>query len=114
MTTPSKVSTSVSCGVTVTLNPAAVSVAFASASVRPVTSGSGVVCGPFETESVTVEPFVAVDDPARNLADDDPGGLVALDVGSRDREPGGLELLERGRVVEADDGGTATCFGPVE
>src|SRR6476659_444090 len=63
ITTPSNVSTSVSCRVTATLKPAALSVAFASASVWPVTSGSGDVCGPFETERLTVEPFVAVDEP---------------------------------------------------
>ena len=45
------------------MKPAAFSVAFASASVWPVTSGSGVVCGPFETERLTVEPLVAVDEP---------------------------------------------------
>ena len=80
MTTLSNVSTSVSCCVTLTLKPAAVSVAFASACVCPVTSGSGVVCGPFETERLTVEPLVAVDVAARHLAHDDPGRLVALDV----------------------------------
>ena len=63
-----------------TLKPAAFSVAFASASVWPVTSGSGVVCGPFETERLTVEPLRRRRRAARHLADDDPGRLVALDV----------------------------------
>src|SRR4029078_717898 len=63
ITMPSNVSPSVSCFVTSTLNPAAFRVAVASFCVWPVTSGSGDVCGPFDTERLTVEPFVAVDDP---------------------------------------------------
>ena len=104
ITTPSNVSTSVSCFVTFTLNPAAFRVAVASACVWPVTSGSGVVCGPFETDRLTVEPLVAVDDPLGTWLTYDPRRLRALDVGARDREACGLELLERRRVVEADHG----------
>ena len=68
MTTPSKVSTSVSCFVTATLKPAAFSVAFASASRLAGHVGSGEVCGPFETERLTVEPFVGERRAARHLA----------------------------------------------
>ena len=73
---PSNVSTSVSCFVTFTLNPAAFRVAVASACVWPVTSGSGFVCGPFDTDRLTVEPFVAVDDPLGTCDVTTPAGCV--------------------------------------
>src|SRR4029078_5442652 len=59
ITMPSNVSTAVSCFVASTLNRAGVSRARAACCVCPVTSGSGVVCGPFETDRLTVEPLVA-------------------------------------------------------
>ncbi len=63
ITTPSSVSSSVSCRVTPTRKPAARSVARASATVWKETSGTVTVDGPCETESVTDEPRVAVELP---------------------------------------------------
>jgi hypothetical protein len=113
ITTPSKVSTSVSCFVTCTLNPAAFSGRGRILLRLAVTSGSGDVCGPFETDRLTVEPFVAVDDPL-GTCDVTTRRLRALDVRARDGEAGGLELLERRRVVEADDGRHGHLLRPVE
>ena len=58
------------------MNPAAFRVAFASASVWPETSGSGEVCGPFETERLTVEPLVAVDEPLGTWLTTTPAGWL--------------------------------------
>ena len=53
---------------------------------------------------MTVEPLAAVDEPLGTWLTTIAGRLVALDVGARDGEACRLELLERSRVVEADDG----------
>ena len=61
ITSPSRDSSSVSCRTTATLKPAARSVARASGPVCSETSGTVTVVGPFETDSVTEEPFEAVE-----------------------------------------------------
>ena len=63
ITSPSSDGSSVSCLTTVTLKPAALSVARASGAVWSETSGTVTVVGPFETDSVTGEPFEAVELP---------------------------------------------------
>ena len=89
---------------TATLNPAARSVARASATVCSETSGTVIVVGPFDTESVTDEPFDAVELPGRALVDDLAGRLVRVDVDPADREAGRLELRRGDVVAQADDG----------
>ena len=74
MTSPSSDWSSVSCRVTATLNPAARSVARASATVWSDTSGTVTVFGPCETDSVTDDPFDAVELPGGLWSTTSPAG----------------------------------------
>ena len=114
MTTPSNVSTSVSCCVTATLKPGGLQrrPRVGDASGRHVRHG--VVCGPFETESVTDEPLRRRRVARRALGDDDPRP-AGRSRRRRDRRRSPADWsCGAPRVVEPTTVGTAIGFGPVE
>ena len=59
-TRPSWVGSVTSCSITDTVSPACWSRCLAVSTSFPVTVGTSTISGPFETESVTVEPFATV------------------------------------------------------
>ena len=96
--------TSVSCGVTLTLKPGCLERRGRVGLRLPRDVGHRRRLRPVRHERLTVEPFVAVDDPLGTCDVTTPAGCVLSTSVRETAKPCRLELLERRRIVEADHG----------
>ena len=114
ITSPSSASSSVSCSVTLDLKPAARNVARASATLCSETSGTVVVFGPWETESVTEEPREAVELPGGSWSTTSPAGRLLSTAARPTVKPAACSCAAAVSYVCPITAGTATGFGPLD